>query len=186
MLDFPNQNSYRFGAICLRIDAPEILPYFVRAKLNELLAQGQGLDGCLDDQGDVWEMLELPFEEFADRVEHGWLPKDFYVTDRLTDSLLQNTRCQVLPNTHSVAGPVLRQVPPITSYSCFDWWDDGNVLVYVFKYQPSVFNADAGKRDAEKYLAEAKEFLVEAGVEVPEDFPFWKVIGVLFESNRAN
>lgn len=103
------------------------------------------------------------------------LPEDFHVVDRLTDGLLQNDRCQMLSNTHSVAGPI-----PNDGYPYFDWVEDGGALVCLFKHQPRVFYADAGKRDAEKYLAEAKEFLAEAGVEVPEDFPFWKVIGVLF------
>ena len=125
------------------------------------------MDGCLDDQGNVWKFLERPLEEFASRVENGWLPEDFHVVDRLTDGLLQNDRCQMLSNTHSVAGPI-----PNDGYPYFDWVEDGGALVCLFKHQPSVFNADAGKRDAEKYLAEAKEFLAEAGVEVPEDFPF--------------
>ena len=34
------------------------------------------------------------------------LPEDFHVVDRLTDGLLQNDRCQMLSNTHSVAGPI--------------------------------------------------------------------------------
>lgn len=97
------------------------------------------------------------------------------MVDRLTDGLLQNDRCQMLSNTHSVAGPI-----PNDGYPYFDWVEDGGALVCLFKHQPRVFYADAGKRDAEKYLAEAKEFLAEAGVGVPEDFPFWKVIGVLF------
>ena len=50
--------------------------------------------------------------------------------------------------------------------------------MYFFKKQPSIFG-DTSYKDGTELIEEAKAFLAELRVDLPDDFPYWKVIGTV-------
>lgn len=171
-----------FYVLCMCLNVPEVLPYFVRAKLNKMLAEGLSISACQDDEGDVWEALELPIGEFAKRVEAKTLPEDFYMADWVMDEFLTDDRCRILLDTKLT----FCQMPQLTPAGSLtmkeivpDWLDKNEALIYACRRQPDIFNNGSIYASADDLIAEVEGFLSEYGVELPEDFPYWKVVGAL-------
>lgn len=171
-----------FYALCMCLNVPETLPYFVRAKLNKMLAEGLSISACQDDEGDVWEALELPIGEFARRVEAKTLPEDFYMTDWVMDEFLADNHCRILVDTSLEFYQMPWLTPPdsLTMRGIApDWLDKSGAVVYICRRQPAAFNDGPLYKNASDLVAEVKEFLSEYEVEMPEDFQYWKVVGAL-------
>lgn len=171
-----------FYVLCMCLNVPEVLPYFVRAKLNKMLAEGLSISACQDDEGDVWEALELPIGEFARRVEAKTLPEDFYMTDWVMDEFLTDNHCRILVDTSLEFYQMPWLTPPkslIMKGLVPDWLDKNGAVIYLCRRQPAAFNNGPIYKDANECIAEVKGFLSEYGVELPKDFPYWNVVGTL-------
>ena len=177
MLYYSSKPHAPMKTLCLLLSAPEILPYIVRSYLLD--------DGGPDN--DIWEnteeiqtMLDLPISEFAERADAGTVPEDFYCEDAI--EWLPHDELYVCESDAVDFSPIPRLIPPGVEFpggknqpNRFSYLDG---TVYFFKKKPSNLG-DTSYKDGTELIEEAKAFLAELRVDLPDDFPYWKVIGTV-------
>lgn len=163
---------------CMLLTCNEVIPYFVRTALKQ--------DPFIPKE--LADLLALPLNEFAAKVNAADLPDDFYDRD---DACFED-----FANLCFAAGfsGVLRLLPELVP-TCAELvsadpehWDhlaqysfDGTDIVHYIplRHQPSIFANRYHYKDGNEVIAEVMSSVKDLGVELPDDFPYWRVIGVL-------
>lgn len=178
MSDFSSEPYVLENTLCLLLSAPEIVPYIVRS----LLLKDGKVDGDIfKNPEEIQAALDLPISEFVEKVSAGALPEDFFDSSA-AEEFSDTERCFWMDGGINFR-PIPRLIPPnAESPSNQEWsakFNNLDTLAYFFQKQPCIFSDEPSYKDGGELVDEAKAFLAELGVEVPEDFPYWKVIGTV-------
>ena len=166
------------NTLCLFLSVPEILPYIVR---SSLLKDGEVDGDIFENAEEILAALDLPLDEFEEEASAGVLPEDFF-DGSAAEEFSDTERCFWLGGEINFR-PIPRLIPPGAQNTNGEAWfakyDYLDILAYFFQKQPCIFSDEPSYKDGDELIAEAKAFLAKIGVEMPEDFPYWKVIGTI-------
>lgn len=178
MLDFSSKPHPPINTLCLILSAPEILPYIVR---SSLLKDGEVDGDIFENAEEILAALDLPLDEFEEEAGAGALPEDFFDSSA-AEEFSDTERCFWMDGEINFL-PIPRLIPPgaqnPSDKAWFAKYNHLDTLVYFFQKQPCIFSDEPSYKDGDELIAAAKAFLAEIGVEMPEDFPYWKVIGTV-------
>ena len=195
----------RYGAL---VNSDYLLPFFIRSIYrcwtNDKESSGsQGkqevtaiekalvdlvFEASLPDDQGVLDALNLPLDDFTERVLERNLPKDFYDAS-LMEELEGDPGLEHMNYVASTFELLPELVPEELQDLCgsdssaFDTVQEpsgiGTTYVIPLKYQPSIVQSDKQYLNGDEIINEVRQGIADLGVEVPTDYPLWLCIGAL-------
>jgi len=175
--------SFAVKSYGMLISCKEVLPYFARARFK----QGPFIPADTKNAEEIklQQLMSLPLDEFAVNVKSGSLPDDFY--DMENDNLVDFEGLSAEIDFTGVFRLLKELIPDNTKLESVDpdHWDESAQYAFDFDlvfylpltHQPTLFKYPY--KDGNEVITEVKAAIKDLGVELPDDFPYWKVIGVL-------